>query len=431
MTDPAMPDPAMPDPAMTAAARKVPSLSGAASAARTAALRAHADALAAELTALRHALHQQPELGLALPLTQAKILEALDGLPLEITTGRGLSSVVAVLHGGRPGPAVLLRGDMDALPVQELTGVRYASRTEGVMHACGHDQHMTMLVGAARLLCARRAELPGSVVFMFQPGEEGYDGAGAMLAEGLLEAAGKPLVGAYSVHVASNGAPLGTVVGRAGTMTSGSAELHVTVHGKGGHGSTPHTAADPLPAAAQLVTALQSLVTRTTSVFDPVVLTVGTFHAGTQPNVIPGEAVFGATVRATTEDTKRDFLARAAALCEGLATAHGLTATVRTVDQYPAMICAPEVVDLAEESATALFGAGAFVRAPHPAMASEDFSRVTAVVPGAQLMVSARPPEAADDAPFNHSPYAVFDDAALPVGAALLADMAERRLRQG
>ncbi|MGW1148780.1 M20 metallopeptidase family protein [Streptomyces sp. NPDC002454] len=390
-----------------------------------------AESLAGELTDLRHALHREPELGLHLPLTQARILTALEGLPLEVTTGDRLSSVVAVLHGGRPGPAVLLRGDMDALPVQELTGLPYASRVDGVMHACGHDQHVAMLVGAARLLSERRAQLPGSVVFMFQPGEEGHDGAGAMLAEGVLDAAGKPVVGAYAVHVASNGVPLGVVSGRAGTMLAGNAELHVTVHGRGGHGSTPHSAADPLPAAAEMVTALHTLVTRVTSVFDPVVLTVGTFHAGTKPNVIPAEATFGATVRATSQEAMRDFLPRATALCEGIAAAHGLTATARAEEQYPAMVCAPEAVDLAEEAATALYGEGAFVRAPHPAMGSEDFSRVLALVPGAQVMVGARPHDAPKDAPFNHSAHAVFDDAALPVGAALLAELAERGLRRG
>jgi hippurate hydrolase len=200
--------------------------------------RDRAEALAPGLTALRHALHREPEIDLKLPLTQAKVLAALDGLPLEITTGKTLSSVVAVLHGGRPGPAVLLRGDMDALPLQELADVPYRSRFDGVMHACGHDQHVAMLVGAARLLCERREELPGSVVFMFQPGEESYDGARRMVEEGLLEAAGKPLVGAYSVHVSSNGPECGTFHGRVGTQTAGNAELKVVVRGKGGHGST-------------------------------------------------------------------------------------------------------------------------------------------------------------------------------------------------
>ncbi|TGB14233.1 M20/M25/M40 family metallo-hydrolase [Streptomyces sp. MZ04] len=194
--------------------------------------------------------------------------------------------------------------------------------------------------------------------------------------------------------------------------------------GRGGHGSAPHSAADPVPAAAEMVTALQSLVTRTTNVFDPVVLTVGSFHAGTKPNVIPADATFAATVRATSPAAMRDFLARAVTLCESLAAGHGLTADVVAEERYPAMECAAAAVDLAEEAATALYGPGVFVRLPSPLMASEDFARVTAAVPGAQLMVSARPEGAGDDAAFNHSAYAVFDDAALPIGTALLAELA-------
>ncbi|MFJ3212568.1 M20 metallopeptidase family protein [Streptomyces flaveolus] len=393
--------------------------------------REQSETMAPQLVELRHALHREPELGLHLPLTQSKVLAALDGLPLEIATGKRLTSVVAVLRGARPGPAVLLRGDMDALPVRELADVPYASRVDGAMHACGHDQHIAMLVGAARMLCARRDELPGSVIFMFQPGEEGHDGAGLMIEEGVLEAAGQVPVAAYSVHVASNGLPVGTVVGRAGAMTAGSAELHVTVHGRGGHGSNPHLAADPVPAAAEMVTALQTLVTRTADAFEPVVITVGTFHAGTKVSVVPAEATFGATVRAVSEQGMTSFLERADVLCKGIASAHGLTSDVRSEIQYPAMVCAADAVDLGEDVTKDLYGPDAFVRLAHANMASEDFARIIARVPGAQFGIGARPLDAAPDAPFNHSPYAVFDDGALPIGAALLAELAERRLRQG
>lgn len=388
--------------------------------------------MAAELTALRHALHREPETGLELPLTQAKVLAALDGLPLEITTGERLSSVTAVLRGGRPGPAVLLRGDMDALPLREDADVPYASRFDGVMHACGHDQHVAMLVGAARLLAARREELAGSVVLMFQPGEEGFDGARHMIAEGVLGAAGVPLVGAYSVHVTSCGDELGTFHARSGTQTAGNAELRVTVHGRGGHGSTPHTAADPVPVAAEMVTTLQTLVTRTTSVFDPVVLTVGLFQAGTKLTVIPGTAHFEATVRATSATALADFLSRARTLCEGIAAAHGIRAEVSVEDGYPAMIAAPEAVRLGQDVVTDLYGPGRFRVAEHPIMASEDFARVLQTVPGVQLGLSACPPDADPArAPFNHSPYAVFDDRALPLGAAVLSEMARRQLAAG
>ncbi|WP_086673118.1 peptide-methionine (S)-S-oxide reductase MsrA [Streptomyces albovinaceus] len=232
-----------------------------------------AHALAPDLTALRHALHREPELGLDLPRTQAKVLAALEGLGLEITLGTALSSVTAVLRGGRPGPAVLLRGDMDALPVQEETGLPYASVLDGRMHACGHDLHTTGLVGAARLLAARREELAGDVVFMFQPGEEGQGGAKIMIDEGVLDAAGERVVAAYALHVVSTGAPTGFAATRPGPMLAASDAVHVTVHGRGGHGSSPHSATDPVPAMCAMVTALQTLVTREIDIFDPAVVT--------------------------------------------------------------------------------------------------------------------------------------------------------------
>ena len=159
-------------------------------------------AISGDIAELRHAIHRDPEIGLDLPRTQRKVLDALDGLPLEISRGRSLSSVTAVLRGGKPGRTVLLRGDMDALPVAERTGLPYASAVEGVMHACGHDLHTAMLAGAARLLSARQPELPGNVIFMFQPGEEGLGGARQMIDEGVLDAAGERPVAAFGLHVA-------------------------------------------------------------------------------------------------------------------------------------------------------------------------------------------------------------------------------------
>src|SRR5262249_859199 len=250
-----------------------------------------ATAIAGELTHLRRTIHAEPEVGLNLPLTQQKIVAALDGLPLEVTLGSALSSVTAVLHGeAGGGPAVLLRADMDALPVAERTGLGFASRIDGTMHACGHDLHSAMLVGAARLLSARRAELPGSVVFMFQPGEEGHGGARFMIEEGVLDAAGRRATAAYALPVASAELPFGVFSTREGPMMAAAEAMDITVTGRGGHGSQPHHAADPIPAACEIVTALQVLVTRAFDIFDPVVVTVGSFHAGTTNNVIPDEA---------------------------------------------------------------------------------------------------------------------------------------------
>ena len=206
-----------------------------------------AAAISAEIAELRHSIHREPEIGLDLPKTQRKVLEALDGLPLEVSCGQSLSSVTAVLRGARPGKTVLLRGDMDALPVDERTGVPYASQVPGVMHACGHDLHTAMLAGAARLLSARRAELAGNVIFMFQPGEEGNGGARIMISEGVLDAAGERPAAAFALHVASSVLPLGLVASRAGTAMAAADTLHVTVTGRGGHGVAAASGRRPDP----------------------------------------------------------------------------------------------------------------------------------------------------------------------------------------
>jgi amidohydrolase len=386
-------------------------------------------AMAAELTKLRRAIHAEPEIGLDLPRTQRKVLDALDGLPLEITLGEGLSSVTAVLRGGQPGETVLLRGDMDALPVTERASVPYASTIDGAMHACGHDLHTAMLAGAARLLSARRAELAGNVIFMFQPGEEGPGGARIMVAEGVLDAAGDRPTAAYALHVASGLLPLGLLASRAGTVMAAADTLHVTVHGRGGHGSQPHRAADPVPAACEIVLALQSMVTRQFDVFDPIVLTVGTFHAGTADNVIPDDAQFVATIRSFSPEARAAVQAAAPRVARDIASAHGLTATAEFRDGYPVTVNDAEELAFAEQTVADVLGDGRYVAAPDPLTGSEDFSYVLQQVPGAFLMLGACPP-ATDpfSAPFNHSAEAVFDDDVLPDGTALYAELALRRL---
>ena len=256
-----------------------------------------ATAISGQIAELRHAIHREPEIGLHLPRTQAKVLAALDGLPLEISPGKELSSVTAVLRSGRPGPVVLLRADMDALPVTEATGLPFASEIDGAMHACGHDLHTSMLVGAARVLSARQRDLAGSVIFMFQPGEEGLGGAKLMIEEGVLDAAGERPTAAYALHVFSHLTEGGVFAVRPGPALAAADILYVTVRGRGGHASAPQHSADPIPAACEMVIALQTFVTRRFDVFDPVVITVGSFHAGTVNNVIPDEAAFEATLR--------------------------------------------------------------------------------------------------------------------------------------
>ncbi len=268
-----------------------------------------AERLAPELVALRRRLHRHPEIGLHLPVTQAAVLEALEGLDLEVTTGRSLSSVVAVLRGSAPvegeRPVVLLRGDMDALPVTEEVDCDHTSTVPGAMHACGHDLHVAALVGAARILHELREELAGDVVLMFQPGEEGPGGAEPMVREGLLDAAGARVTAAYAVHVTAAEHPFGTWFSRPGALMASADEVTVTVRGEGGHGSAPHHALDPVPVACEVVLALQSAVTRRFDVFDPVVVTAGRLAAGTVNNVIPDDAVVELTVRPCPRDDGR------------------------------------------------------------------------------------------------------------------------------
>ena len=396
---------------------------------------AEAVGLAAELSDLRRRLHAVPEVGLQLPVTQQILLAELDGLGLEISTGSGLTSIIAVLRGGRPGPLVLLRGDMDALPVVEQTGESFVPAPDSphaaAMHACGHDLHMAGLVGAVRLLAARREELAGDVLFMFQPGEEGHDGAGRMLDEGLLTAAGRPVDAAYGLHVFSSWFPNRVFAARPGTLMAASAALQVTVIGAGSHGSAPHRGRDPIPVACEIVLALQTMVTRQFDIFDPVVITVGSFHAGTKRNVIGDEAVFDATVRSFSPEAARSVTAKAIRLCEGIAAAHGLTAKATCVGEYPVTVNDDREYEFVAATAADLFGPDRFHEMPDPLSGSEDFSRVLQHVPGAYLFLGAATVSDFDDAPTNHSPLAAFDDSVLPDAAAMLAELAVRRMRRG
>jgi hippurate hydrolase len=380
------------------------------------------------LVALRRELHRIPEIGLDLPRTQATVLAALEPLPLEISTGTALSSVTAVLRGGGPGPVVLLRGDMDALPVTEASGEEFGSRLDGAMHACGHDLHTAGLVGAARLLAARRQELAGDVVFMFQPGEEGFDGAGHMISEGVLAAAGRPADAAYGIHVLSSLLPRGTFASRPGSLMAASAGLLVRVIGAGGHGSRPQSALDPVQVACEMVTALQTMITRRFDVFDPVVLTVGVFHAGTKRNIIPDEAQFEATVRTFSATTRVQFGTYAVQLCRSIAAAYGLAVDVRYDGEYPLTVNDGAEYAFAAATVQEVFGGDRFQELANPLTGSEDFSRVLEQVPGAYVFLGACRSDDPANAPSNHSPRAAFDDGVVADGAALLAELAVRRL---
>ena len=384
-----------------------------------------------EIIALRRALHRVPEYDLDLPKTQQLILEALAGLDLEITLGKELSSVTAVLRGGLgPGPVVLLRGDMDALPVTERVEVPYASTHPGLMHACGHDLHMAALVGAVKILHELRHDLAGDVVFMFQPGEETTGGAPIMIREGVLEAAGRRVDSAYCLHVQSAGDPLGVWNSRPGPLMAAADQLHVRVIGAGAHGSEPYRGKDPIPVACEMVGALQTMVTRQFDVFDPVVLTVGRIAGGTKENIIPDEVVFEATVRSFSAEARAKAAESSVRLIEGMAAAHGLTAEATYQLGYPVTVNDEAEFRFARQAIVDLFGPERFRDRPHAECGAEDMSYVLNEVPGAYVNLSACGAADWDLAPDNHSPLADFDDSVLPDGAALLAELAVRRLNR-
>jgi amidohydrolase len=377
----------------------------------------------------RRELHRNPEIGLELPRTQALLLDALHGLPLDIRLGSQTSSITAVLHGARPGPTVLLRADMDALPVEEHTDLSFAA-DNGAMHACGHDLHCAMLVGAARILAQSRDAICGDITLMFQPGEEGHDGARIMLEEGVLDATGVLPVAAYAVHVLSAVLAAGEYASRPGTLMAAADTMTVTIKGKGGHGSTPHHARDPIVVLAEIITALQAMVTRRFDIFDPVVLTVGRISGGTAHNVIPATATLEATLRTFTENTRQTLIRSATALCRGLAHAHGLDAEVIIDAAFPLTVNNADEFRFARQVAMDLAGADAFADLPNPIAGSEDFSLLLQQVPGAMALIGACPPDQDPaTAAFNHAPDAQFDESVIADGASYLATLALRRLR--
>ena len=381
-----------------------------------------------DLVQLRRAIHAEPELGLHTPATAAKVRAALMCLPLEWREGSSTSGMVAVLRGSPNGRTVLLRGDMDALPMSEDTGLPFASTIPGRMHACGHDAHTAMLVGAARLLCARRDDLAGSVMFMFQPGEEGFKGARHMLNDGLLD----PLPdSAFALHVLPN-ARFGEVSGRAGPLMASLDTLRVVITGRGCHAAMPYDGVDPIPAVCEIVGAVQSFVTRRIPAFDPAVVTVTKIEAGTSHNVIPATAHLLGTIRTVSAATRAAVTEGLHRLIEGIASAHGAKAHVVIEDGGPVTVCDPRAVALAQAATAGLFGADAWVTRSTPMMGAEDFAYVLEKVPGAMLFLGAAP-HGADPHGREplHSTRMTIDEDMLARGAALHAAMAERFLSDG
>lgn len=382
----------------------------------------------------RRALHSIPEVGLDLPLTQEYLLNALEPLGLEIELGTGLSSITATLRGaaeaaadpGEPRPAVLIRSDMDALPVVEETGLKFAS-VNGAMHACGHDLHMAMLLECARELSARAEELRGDVIFVFQPGEENHGGARKMLDEGLLQRDDRSIVAVFGLHVLSYMLPSGVVAMKDGAIMAGSTIVRVTFTGRGGHGSAPHRTQDPLLAGAAFVPAVAAAMSHDMDMFEPAVLSFGAFNAGSSTNVIPDQAVLQGTLRTFSDEALErgsEILRRVAA---GVAETHGVQAQVELQE-----ICRPVennadeveiVAGVAEE-----FGIP-FEHLKKPISVSEDFSYILQASRGAFVLLgSALPGTDPDTVPANHSSLAQFDESVLLPGTRLMSEWALRRL---
>jgi hippurate hydrolase len=373
---------------------------------------------------LRRRIHRHPELGLAVPCTQTAVLEALDGLDLEVKAGQRTTSVVATLQGARPGPTILLRADLDALPMPEETGLPFASEVAGAMHACGHDVHAAMLVGAARLLARRRESLAGSVLFMFQPGEEGYHGARVMIEEGLLEGATPP-TGAFALHVNPD-LRAGTIATRPGPVMASGDTFRLRVRGKGGHASAPHDCLDPVPIACEIVQALQTLVTRRVHVFDPAVVTVAKIEAGTARNIIPDTATLLGTVRTVSGATRQRVLEGIRRVAEGIAAAHDVEVDVELTHGYPVTSNDDAFAGFVLDTARELLGPEAVHAMAHPLMASEDFSYVLERVTGSIAYLGTRP-EGAPVFPL-HSTHMLVNESALAAGIAMHVAVAQRFL---
>jgi hippurate hydrolase len=399
-----------------------------------AALLGEARGLLPDIVEIRRRIHRQPEIGTELPRTQALIVDELERLGLTPTLGRALSSVTAVIDGARPGPTILLRADMDALPVGETTGLDFASEVAGAMHACGHDTHVAMLLGAARLLLARRAELPGRVLLMFQPGEEGYGGAATMIEEGLLDlpADGQhgAVTGAFAVHIGTRYAT-GEIWLKPGAQMASSDVLTITVHGRGGHASAPHLALDPIVVAAEIIVALQTTVARRIDPFDPAIVTIANVVAGTTNNIIPDSAFLRGTMRTVSPGTRERIRDLVRQVADGIAAAHGATAEVAIEPGYPVTMNDPEFAEFVLDVARDLVGPDEVSLLPSPIMGAEDFSYVLERVPGAMAFLGGRP-DGLDPAtaPQNHSDRVVFDEPAMAVGIALYAAVTLRHLER-
>lgn len=389
-----------------------------------------AGSLSAELREIRRELHKNPEFGLDLPNTLARVLHEVDGFG-EVFLGEGMTAAAILIKGGKPGPTVLLRADMDALAVIEDTGLEYASKN-GYMHACGHDLHISMGIGAVKLLNKHRNELEGDVVVWFQPGEEGLAGADRMLEQKMHLVSGSKPIAAYGVHVFSV-YPKGMFGARPGPLMAAAGGFIATFKGAGGHGSMPWLSKDPISPMAQSIATLQSAINKRLDVFDDVVVNVGWVKAGDDhtENVIPETASFGATVRTFSESHSNLIRSVVADVLEGQAKSYGVEVSIEWMPASKVLMNDADAVLRSRKVIGELFGEDRYWDMPNPIPGGEDFASVLEEIPGAFIFMGAAP-DGVDPrtAPSNHSNKAVFDDDVLPLGAAFLAAMAIDTLKK-
>ena len=373
-----------------------------------------------KIVALRRDIHREPELGFDTKKTAEKVLSALDGLPLEVQTGVAENGIVATLRGKDDGPTVGLRADMDALPIHEETGLPFASEIEGKMHACGHDGHTSMLVGAAHALCGMRERLNGTVKFFFQPAEEGGGGGKVMVEEGVAD----DVASVFALHLWP-GLPFGTAATKAGPIMAAADAFEMTVRGKGGHGAFPHQTADAIAMAAQIVTALQTLVSREVDPVEPAVVTVGEIGAGSAFNIIPEKARLGGTVRTLNEDLRRMMPERIERIARGVAQGMRGDAELDYEFSYPVTMNEEGAARTALGVIRGLFGEEHTLELANPSMGAEDFAFFLEKIPGAFIWLGV-----GEEVSFLHTPTFAFDEEILPQGSALLTALALESLSE-
>ncbi|VAW32727.1 N-acyl-L-amino acid amidohydrolase [hydrothermal vent metagenome] len=369
-----------------------------------------------ELVTTRRDLHQHPELGFEETRTAGIVAERLNEYGFEVQAGIGQTGVVGLLEGSKEGPTILLRFDMDGLPILEETGLPFASQNSGVMHACAHDGHVAMGLGLAKIMSRYQDEIAGTLKFVFQPGEEGLGGAIAMIADGVLENP-KPDV-ALAMHLWTP-EPYGKVRIVSGPCMSSSSVFTITVQGKGGHGAAPHLAIDPVLAAAHIVAALQSIVSRNVNPQDSVVVSIGQFTAGTTFNAIPDKAILKGTVRSYDDDLHRMTYRRILEMATSMAKALNCTATMETIAIVQAVVNAPEPTAVVYDAAAKVMGSENIVA--NRTMASEDMGFILDEIPGCYFFIGASNEEAGIHFPHHH-PRFTFDERAMIDGVAIMGE---------